>query len=255
VLTIGQLASYAGVTVRAVRHYHAKGLLPEPERDRSGYRRYNARAVAELIKIRTLADAGVPLVRVRELLAAGDAEFDAAVADIDRRLRAEIRERQRHRERIAQLAAGDSLALPPEAVAYLDRLRALGLPERLIDGERDGWILVAAQLPEHMRLYMRLKEQQLDDPATLELYRDIVAIIDWAADDPRVVGVSDRLAAALDATGPEGWETFDTGMPDELAELLDSVFLDSVPVARRLLELLEERGWRGWTKFERVPPR
>ena len=29
-LTIGQLAAYAGVTVRAVRHYHAKGLLPEP---------------------------------------------------------------------------------------------------------------------------------------------------------------------------------------------------------------------------------
>ena len=26
-LTISQLASYAGVTVRAVRHYHAKGLL------------------------------------------------------------------------------------------------------------------------------------------------------------------------------------------------------------------------------------
>ena len=41
-LTIGQLATYAGVTVRAVRHYHAKGLLPEPARDGSGYRRYDA---------------------------------------------------------------------------------------------------------------------------------------------------------------------------------------------------------------------
>jgi DNA-binding transcriptional MerR regulator len=36
-LTISQLAAYSGVTVRAVRHYHAKGLLPEPERDDSGY--------------------------------------------------------------------------------------------------------------------------------------------------------------------------------------------------------------------------
>ena len=96
-LTISQLASYAGVTVRAVRHYHAKGLLPEPERDHSGYRRYDAAAVVELIRIRTLAEAGVPLSRVRELLAAGGAEFAAAVEDIDRRLRAEIRERQRHR--------------------------------------------------------------------------------------------------------------------------------------------------------------
>jgi hypothetical protein len=41
-------------------------------------------------------------------------------------------------------------------------------------------------------------------------------------------------------------------MPDDLAELLDEVFLDQVPVARRLMELLEERGWRGWTKFERI---
>ena len=87
--------SYAGVTVRAVRHYHAKGLLQEPERDHSGYRRYDAHAVVELIKIRTLADAGVPLARVRELLVADGDEFNAAVADIDKRLRAEIRERQR----------------------------------------------------------------------------------------------------------------------------------------------------------------
>ncbi len=41
-LTISQLAAYAGVTVRAVRHYHQIGLLPEPERDASGYRRYGA---------------------------------------------------------------------------------------------------------------------------------------------------------------------------------------------------------------------
>jgi DNA-binding transcriptional MerR regulator len=253
VLTIGQLASYAGVTVRAVRHYHAKGLLPEPERDHSGYRRYDAHAVVALIKIRTLAEAGVPLARVRELLGADEAEFNAAVADIDRRLRAEIRERQRHRKRIAQLAAGDSLALPPEAVAYLDRLRELGLPEPMIEGERDAWILVAAQLPEQMPLYMTMKQQQLDDPATLGLYRDLAAAIDWDADDPRAAAVADRLASLLDAAAEEGWEDHDEDMTDELVELLDSVFLDSVPIARRLMELLEERGWRGWIKLERIP--
>jgi DNA-binding transcriptional MerR regulator len=255
VLTIGQLASYAGVTVRAVRHYHAKGLLPEPERDHSGYRRYDAHAVVELIKVRTLADAGVPLARVRELLGAGDEEFQAAVDDIDRRLRAEIRERQRHRERIAQLAAGDSLALPPEAVSYLDRLRSLGLPEPMIEGERDAWILVAAQLPEQMSFYMTMKQQQLDDPGTVELYRDLADAISWEADDPRLVAVSDRLVGLLDAAEAEGWESHDEELTDELAGLLDSVFLDSMPIAPRLLELLEERGWRGWTKLERISPR
>jgi len=129
-LTISELAAYAGVTVRAVRHYHAKGLLPEPERDHSGYRRYDAKAVVELIKIRTLAESGVPLARVQELLTADEEEFEAAVAEIDRRLRREIRERQEHRRQIARLAAGDSLSVPGEVVGYLDELRARGCRRR-----------------------------------------------------------------------------------------------------------------------------
>src|SRR5215510_7032414 len=137
-LTISQLAAYAGVTVRAVRHYHGKGLLPEPARDASGYRRYDAGAVVELIRIRTLAEAGVPLSRVQELLTADEDEFAAAIDDIDCRLRAEIRERECHRERVAELAAADRLALPPKTVEYLDRLRELEVPEHAIEMERDA---------------------------------------------------------------------------------------------------------------------
>jgi DNA-binding transcriptional MerR regulator len=169
-LTIGELASYAGLTVRAVRHYHAKGLLPEPQRDRSGYRRYDAAAVVELIKIRTLAEAGVPLTRVRELLQADEEEFAAAVADIDTRLRAEIRERQRHRVRIARLAAGDSLALPTEVVEFLDRLRALGVDERIVQVERDGWIPLAARSPERVPEWIARKREQIADPQLVNFY-------------------------------------------------------------------------------------
>jgi DNA-binding transcriptional MerR regulator len=256
-LTISQLAAYAGVTVRAVRHYHAKGLLPEPERDHSGYRRYDAAAVVELIRIRTLAEAGVPLSRVQELLAADDVAFAAAVEDIDRRLRSEIRERQRHRERIAQLAAGDSLALPPEAVAYLDRLRRLDLPTRAIELERDAWILVAAKLPEQMPTLMALKQAQIDTPAVTAIYLDLVEAAGWAADDPRLPAFADKLVSLIEESA-KGWETYDSArdfaLDDELVELLDSVFLNSVPVAPRLLELLEKRGWTGWTRLERVEP-
>lgn len=256
-LTISQLASYAGVTVRAVRHYHAKGLLPEPERDHSGYRRYDASAVVELIRIRTLADAGVPLSRVRELLCADDEEFAAAVTDIDRRLRAEIRERQRNRERIAQLAAGDSLALPPEAVAYLDRLRELGIPKRAIDLERDAWILVAAQLPEEMPALMALKLAQIETPAVTAIYLDLIQAAEWEADDPRLPSIADRLALLIEESSNE-WEsqdsTGDFDLDDQLVELLDSIFVESVPIAPRLLALLEARGWTGWTRLERIEP-
>jgi DNA-binding transcriptional MerR regulator len=252
-LTISQLASYAGVTVRAVRHYHAKGLLPEPERDRSGYRQYDAAAVVDLIRIRTLADAGVPLSRVKDLLAAGDEEFAAAVVEIDKRLRAEIRERQRHRQRIAQLAAGDSLALPPEAIAYLQRLRQLGIPERMVEGERDAWILVAAQLPDQMAMLMTLKTAQLEEPLVIELYRDLSEAISWDPDDPRLPVLVDKLVASIGATEAE-WEDYEGEFEfsDELVDLLDGVFLSSVPIAARLMELLQERGWTGWTRLERV---
>ncbi len=170
-LTIGELASYAGVTVRAVRHYHQVGLLPEPERDHSGYRRYGSLAVVELTKIRTLADAGVPLSKVAELLEADDETFAEAVKDIDKTLRGEIQRLQTNRKQIAQLAAGDSLVVPPEVVAYLDRLRELGVTERMIDGERDGWILIAARWPDRIAEWMPEKFEQLEDPQVVRLYR------------------------------------------------------------------------------------
>lgn len=129
-LTIGQLAAHAGVTVRAVRHYHRIGLLPEPERDQSGYRTYTADAVVRLIRIHILAGAGVPLARVQELLEAGPEEFAAAVQEIDRKLRTQIRQLQATRQRLAKLSAGEQLALPDSVLGYLDRLRGLGVEER-----------------------------------------------------------------------------------------------------------------------------
>jgi DNA-binding transcriptional MerR regulator len=249
-LTIGELASYAGVTVRAVRHYHAKGLLPEPERDHSGYRRYDAGAVVELIRIRTLAEAGVPLSRVRELLQAGEEEFGAAVTDIDQRLRAEIWQRQRHRERIARLASGDSLALPAEVVAILDRLRALGVDERIVQVERDGWILLAAHSPERVPEWSARKRRQIADPPLIDFYLTLGQALDRADGDPELVELADKLATYITHLAEDGGD--DTDVEPPFAELMDTLAFDTAPPARRLVELLRTRGWTGWTRLERV---
>ena len=254
-LTISQLAAYAGVTVRTVRHYHAKGLLPEPERDHSGYRRYDAAAVVQLVRIRTLADAGVPLSRVHELLEADDEEFAAAVEQIDHRLRAEIRELQRHRERIARLAAGDSLALPPEVVAYVDRMRELGFPERVIEVERDSWILISAQMPDAVATLMEVKQTQIEHEVLRRLYLDIGDLVDCTPDDPRLPALADRVVAFIEAASAEAEGVEDVHpVSDELIVLLDTAFLESFACAARLLELLEERGWTGWTDIRRLEP-
>src|SRR4051794_36316614 len=197
-LTIGQLASYAGVTVRAVRHYHQIGLLPEPQRDASGYRSYDAAAVVRLIRIRTLAEAGVPLARVRDLLDADPDTFAAETAQIDRQLRAQIRALQQHRRRIAQLRSGDSLALPSEVVDYLDRLRATGAPEAIIEPERDAWILMAARWPEKLPAIMAEKVAQLANPKVVQLYQLIGRIAEIGAEEALLRQTADLMSELLE---------------------------------------------------------
>ncbi|WP_336211098.1 MerR family transcriptional regulator [Nonomuraea sp. LPB2021202275-12-8] len=258
-LTIGQLAAYAGVTVRAVRHYHQIGLLPEPERDASGYRRYGATAVVSLIRIRTLANAGVPLSQIGQMLEADASAFAEAVQGIDTHLREEIERLEASRKQIAQLAAGDSLALPPEVVAFLDRLREIGVSERVVEGERDGWILVAARWPDQIRDVMPGKLAQLQDPQLVWLYRVLSEMSESDADDdPRLEEIADLMAAGL-AEQPYTFGETDPGdvAPDKLPfQLLDALAVESDPRAERLLDLMRKRGWASWTRPERLaePP-
>lgn len=250
-LTIGQLAAYAGVTMRAVRHYHQIGLLPEPERDASGYRRYGATAVVSLIKIRTLAKAGVPLSQIAQMLAADASTFAEAVQRIDSHLRDEIERLETSRKQVAQLAAGDGLALPPEVISYLDRLREIGVSQRMVEAERDGWILVAARWPDRVREWMPSKFAQLDDPQLVRLYRLGSEILDSDAgdDDPRLAEAADILAGLLAHASTSGEIGPGEEAHDDLPfDLLDALAVESDPRAQRMLDLMRERGWASWTR-------
>ncbi len=253
-LTISQLAAYAGVTVRAVRHYHQIGLMPEPARDVSGYRTYDAVDVVRLIRIRTLAEAGVPLARVQELLDATPAEFSGAVAQVDAALRTQIRELQEHRRRIARLAAGDSLALPSEVVVYLDKLRASGVQEALVEGERDAWILVAARWPEKIPEFMVDKMAQLDDPRTVKLYLLIGELLEVGMDEHRLSVMADLIAEMAEESAERGEldRQSEEWSDDAFIALLDSFASDAHPMVERLQELMVERGWTGWSRIERA---
>ncbi|WP_433113733.1 MerR family transcriptional regulator [Micromonospora sp. CA-246542] len=257
-LTISQLAAYAGVTVRAVRHYHQIGLLPEPERDASGYRRYGATAVVSLIKIRTLADAGVPLSQISRMLEADAAAFAEAIRTIDKKLRDEIQRLETSRTHIAQLTAGDSLALPPEVAAYLDRLRDIGASPRMVEAERDGWILVAARWPDGVVEWMPGKIASLDDPQVVRLYRVLSEIFDGdEEDDPRLAEAADIMACLAEQAHAAGQVVSGEEVDDDLPhDLIDALAVESDPRVRRLRELLRERGWSGWNRMERLaePP-
>lgn len=255
-LTIGRLATYAGVTVRAVRHYHRIGLLPEPERNTSGYRTYDAVAVVRLVRIRTLAEAGVPLARIRELLDADPETFAAAVTEIDRRLRAQIRALQQHRHRIAQLGSGGSLAIPEQVVDYLNRLRAIGAPERMVLAERDAWILIAARWPEAIPAFMAQKVAELADPKVVRLYQLIGRIAHNWQDEELLHETADLMSELYEQAAANGqlhWQ--DQHGPDtEFIRLLDGFADRAHPAVARLRELIAARGWTGWTYVEKREP-
>lgn len=87
--------------MRSIRHYHERGLLAEPERDASGYRRYGPQDVIDVLRIKTLAGAGVPLARIAGLLAAEPEPFRAAVVEFDADLATRISALQQRRKDLA----------------------------------------------------------------------------------------------------------------------------------------------------------
>ncbi|MEV0586710.1 MerR family transcriptional regulator [Nonomuraea sp. NPDC050310] len=193
--TIGQLADYAGVTAKAIRHYHDRGLFAEPERDASGYRRYTAQDAVTLVKIRILADAGVPLARAKELLDADPDTLAAAITEIDAQIQHRMAELARAREQLARLRGGDRLFVTPEVADYLDQLRALGVSERAIQVERDGWILMQNASPEDAARWVTEKRRLIDDPDFRALYLDHDAAFHWHPDDPRLPELAARTRA------------------------------------------------------------
>ena len=68
-MQIGQLAQRAGVAIDTVRYYERNGILPQPERQASGYRHYGEDDVARLSFVRRAKALGFTLAEIRELLA------------------------------------------------------------------------------------------------------------------------------------------------------------------------------------------
>lgn len=238
-LTIGQLADYVGVTRRAIRHYHALGLLPEPGRDASGYRSYDADALVELRRVKVLADAGVPLTRVRELLEGGPDALRAAVDDIDAGLRARIRELQRTRASLAALAAAGEPFLPPQVASMHERMRALGVSERTLSMERDAWVLVQVLFPQLVDAWVATQARMLDDPGYTALYLLQDEAFDWAPDDPRIEQVARRTIDWMAANGPRP-EGTDWDADGTAYDLITNFRREASPGWRRLMERTEE---------------
>jgi DNA-binding transcriptional MerR regulator len=240
-ITIGQLAAYAGVTIKAVRHYHKRGLLQEPPRDSSGYRRYTAQHAIDLVKIKTLAEAGVPLARIKELLAANPDRFAAAITEIDRNLQERAKELRRTRERIGRLSAGDRLFVSAEVADYLDRLRELGVSPREVQIERDGWILLRSASPKAAAIWFAEKRAAIDDPEFVAIYLEYDAAFGWSADDPRLDALAERSERWFVGRGDGLTSGRQPAADPGIIQLIATSTGSSSPAWDRLKEIAQER--------------
>lgn len=67
-LTIGKLAKAAGVSRETIRYYEKRGILEDPARSASGYRRYSHNTIIRLRFIRHAKELGFSLNEINELL-------------------------------------------------------------------------------------------------------------------------------------------------------------------------------------------
>jgi DNA-binding transcriptional MerR regulator len=192
-VTIGQAAAFAGVTVKTVRHYHRHGLIEEPRRDASGYRRYGSADLLRLVQVRTLAAAGVPLAEIGAILDADPDRFATTLVDVERRLTDRINDLIARRDTLHRLATGDRALLPDRALALLDRAADFGFTPDDVTMARDGLVLIRALVPEGFDDYLSRVERALDDPRYMSLIKRMWCAAEWEPDDPRV----DELATAM----------------------------------------------------------
>lgn len=196
-LTIGQAAAFVGVTIKTVRHYHRIGLVAEPERDGSGYRRYGSADLLRLVQARTLAGAGVPLAEIGDLLDADPQRFAAALDDVHRRLTEQIEDLTARRDTLHRLAHGDRVLLPDRACALLDRLTELGFTPDYVDTQREALVLARALVPDVFDSFLNQLEHWMDDPEFVDLTKRGWAARSWDPGDPRIEELASTIAGKL----------------------------------------------------------
>lgn len=180
-----ELAGLAGTTVNTIRHYHQLGLLDEPQRRSNGYKQYEVRHLVRLLRIRRLADLGVPLSQVGRVDSGGE-RMAGLLRGLDAELAASIERLQKTRGEIAVILRDDAPADAPP-----------------------GFASVASRLSESDRSIIHIYTQFFDEDAMADLRRMVEVDAEAAAvgheinalaaeaDDATRQRLAERLAPTL----------------------------------------------------------
>jgi DNA-binding transcriptional MerR regulator len=160
--SIGDLARRTGLTVKAIRFYSDRGIVPPTDRTPTGHRRYGIDAVARLDLVRTLRDLGLDLSTIRKVVNREVSLAGVAAAHADA-LAVQIRTLRLRR---AVLTVAAKRGLTPEEMDLMHKLARLSEVERrrLIDEFLDTVFGGLDGDPSFVGIRCSLTPQLPDDP-------------------------------------------------------------------------------------------
>ncbi|WP_150460876.1 MerR family transcriptional regulator [Nesterenkonia ebinurensis] len=245
-MRIGELAEIVGVSTRTVRHYHHEGLMPEPARDSSGYRRYTVSDLAQLIRVRRLRDIGCSVDDIRRVTTG---EPTLSLRDVLQQLDEDLAGQQRvldtMRERIQQLLAGPDLedavaSGGPASRDVFSQLKELGAEGPAYHTDR---AMMAAVPETDAQNWAEAWSQIMDDPEAAEAlafcYAEFDALISADPEDPKIPALADRIWEVLpkdylSTLAPEGENHSEAPIAAALAESMS-------PAQNQVMDLLTQR--------------
>jgi DNA-binding transcriptional MerR regulator len=281
-MNIGELSRLTGLPVKTIRYYSDVGLVPEAERSRAGYRRYDHASIVRLEFVRTLRELGLDLATIRQVLdrgadlrsvAAAHAEALGAQIRVLRLRRAALRAAASRElngddlERIARIAqAGASerrrvvdeffdsifsdISDTSESRRFTSGLRSVSadLPDEPTDEQVDAWIELAEMLrQEDFRERLREMGRRSFAPGVARVVPTEMSEIKWFCE---LVGEAQdggamSPAAVVDEVMARWAEAAGrTDSPELRDEVIEAVGLSIEPRAERYWQLMATiNGW------------
>ena len=134
--TVGALAKASGLTVRALHHWDAIGLLVPGERAGNGYRRYGPDEVARLYRILALRRLGLSLDEIAAALEHEGPELEAAVRSHLARVEEQLAATSQLRDRLVRILDALGADAGPSSRQLIETIEVMTMHEQYYTPEQ-----------------------------------------------------------------------------------------------------------------------
>ncbi|WJZ02416.1 MerR family transcriptional regulator [Corynebacterium freiburgense] len=244
-LSISEVAAFAQVTVRTVRHYHHIGLMPEPKRDSLDRRVYEPEDALRLARIRTLVDSGFTLPDILEVMHEhtidGEA-FEQVRHRVAQRLDAELEAIIEQQHNLHAIENAANIGISQNVQKIVAEMEKIVDNPQAVEIIRDIWHATSVLFPEELMGEVTAQELKfLKNQEYRYWYKQYMDLWDAEIDDPRVEevvqGTIEFTKMNLDEFNPD--DSLYTEAPRILEFMLDRLPPVLVHINNRVKEALE----------------